>query len=248
MVARRPGLRMCAALLFVNVFFDALVAPSCAAFNRLGKSPVAESLRSGAAALGEQAGKGLEAVKSGKAAQAVVDQVKNSGSTSETAKFLTSEAALLGIASLPNTQCVVCQYVMGRLGQEIGFPEQINEANVYPRFEPNAALASSAAPTGYSPTSYGTKPGFDAPLPGPGFSYLQTASTEHVSEHSSQTAPSTSKDIISWNSFVEMGSRFINGVMEGLGIEVCRPGMHACRPRLRQPGRHSLERRIKVRL
>ena len=67
---------MCAALLFVNVFFDALVAPSCAAFNRLGKSPVAESLRSGAAALGEQAGKGLEAVKSGKAAQAVVDQVR----------------------------------------------------------------------------------------------------------------------------------------------------------------------------
>lgn len=74
-MACRPALHPCA-LLLMSVCLVLLVSPSWAALNRLGKSPVVESLRSGAAALGEQAGKGLEAVKSGEAAQAAVDLVR----------------------------------------------------------------------------------------------------------------------------------------------------------------------------
>ena len=98
---------------------------------------------------------------------------------------------------------------------------QVNEANVYPRFEPNAALAASAAPTAYSPASYGTKPGYDAPLPGPGFSYLEIGSREQENlpkRNDERRQPTNSGNAVT--SFLEAGSRFINGVLAGMGIEV----------------------------
>ena len=39
---------------------------------------------------------------------------------------------------------------------------------------------------------------------------------------------------------------FIGGAMAAMGLSLCRPGQKYCRPRLKQPGRRQLERRLKM--
>jgi hypothetical protein len=42
------------------------------------------------------------------------------------------------------------------------------------------------------------------------------------------------------------GHRFVGGMAAAMGLTVCRPGRKYCRPRLKQPGRRQLERRVRM--
>lgn len=50
------------------------------------------------------------------------------------------------------------------------------------------------------------------------------------------------KDLVVPTAFVE--TKFVGGLASAMGLTVCRPGKKYCRPKLKQPGRRQLERRV----